>query len=183
MEFMGADVLLLMMAASLAAIIATVIAVYYRAFKSGSFGSHTTSQINQRSTASIDNESQNSKHFDLKEEITTSTTSIQEAPAPFPEESKSSAKTSVPADISAISGMSAVAASAAPVLVIATPKRRGRPRTKLPSTTTPGATRKRRSAKQPTISETAIPIAPIATDSTMKNETAIPSSSTQQNGA
>jgi hypothetical protein len=76
-------------------------------------------------------------------------TTISEAPAPFFEDN-AAARTSVPTDVSAITGINTtIAHGVGPVLVIAKPKRRTRAK-RLPSTTTAQTTpRRRRTAKQP----------------------------------
>jgi hypothetical protein len=129
---MGVNVLLLTLAGSLVAIVATSIAL---------LRSHSA-----RSNSDL--ETSRSILSETKAEMASEST-IQEAPAPFPEEDIPTGKTSVPAGVTAITGVSSVSASGAPLLVIATPKRRSRSRRRLPSTTQSGTSRKRRSVKRP----------------------------------
>ncbi|MGI0085633.1 MAG: hypothetical protein ACREBQ_11180 [Nitrososphaerales archaeon] len=80
---------------------------------------------------------------------------IQEAPAPFPEESTSTTAVPTPTDVTALANIaSPVDAASHAVLVIPTPKRRVRTK-RLPTGASPPVPRKRRSARnKPTIPET-----------------------------
>jgi hypothetical protein len=111
---------------------------------------------------------------------------IQEAPAPFPEDSISpsslptTSTTSVPTDISAISSISSASTAGSPVLVIATPKRRRSSTAKrLPSTatTTSATPRRRRSPKKQLQPETVI--APATTVATIPEAPAEGASSSE----
>lgn len=155
---------LLLLAGSVATAvpIAVAVAAYRGVFGTGQAQTVKASVISQISQAGND-AIQTQPITQVKMEDS-KTQQIQEAPAPFPEDSISSTRsptstTSVPTDIGAITGMSSVAASASPMLVIATPKRRKRSTTprRLPSTTTPSGTpRKRRSTKQQQQNQNAI---------------------------
>ena len=135
---MGVETILLLTAGSIAVVAAVIVASLRGAFGRFRFArmATTDSQIAQ----TIASQSETTQPAIAVEQNAT----VQEAPAPFPEDSV--AKTSVPTDVSAISAITSVA----PVLVIPTPKR-ARASRRLPSTATTGATtRKRRSVKAKT---------------------------------
>lgn len=134
---MGVDTILLLIAGSIAVIAAVTIASIRGAFGRFRLFSRATadSQIGQ----TIAPQSKPAQTAMVVEQNIT----VQEAPAPFPEDS--AAKTTVPTDVSAITSLTSVA----PVLVIPTPKR-VRASRRLPSTGTTETTRKRRSSKAKT---------------------------------
>jgi hypothetical protein len=181
MEFMGEDVLLLMFAGSLVAIAATTIVLIEQHLTGSRFKSHSAARNRESESPVVSKpfrESQSESSADFNHDgtsVTIYSSPIQEAPSPFPEDSSSPMKNTVPTDVSSVAGVSSVSASASPLLVVATPKRRGRTRSRLPSEAT-RAPRRRRLPKRPVVTETTVPPISVAPISTAPTESAATSS-------
>lgn len=176
---------LLVLAGSIAVASAAAIAAYFGLFRALRFGSSKRpSTVDTQISQAIQDTAVPQRHMPeqttVEETSPTSTAPIQEAPPPFPEDSLAPISPSLPTDVSAISAISSVAASASPVVIIATPKRRARSSTKKPlGTSSTAVPRKRRSPKQPNISETTIP-APVPSVTIESEASAVTASSPQQ---